>query len=288
MYNMPIAAKKTIPNVRRPRLHMGSKGNDVKYLQSLLNTSLGFCIPMKNRIPEDGRFRQDTYDAVSLFQHRIGLRITGAVDSSVWKGLEEAINSTCFKANQNINTTIFWWSFHGGSNLSEPQMALVNIAIPYIGATEAKGNQMGKDSRLKEIFEADDLKIGGATDGYAWCSAFVSLCAQKLVSQYPQHFFAVTPPREPSVSNFLYSWAVHQNCLIFGPNSSVTQPLAGDIVVFTFSHIGIVEYVQPGVVHTIEGNTDANGSREGTEVARKMRSRGLIRKFIRLPVRRML
>ncbi len=78
-----------------------------------------------------------------------------------------------------------------------------------------------------------------------------------------------------------------QNCLIFDPHSTVIQPLAGDIVVLTFSHIGIVENVQHGIVHTIEGNTDANGSREGTEVARKIRSKGLVRKFIRLPVKRM-
>jgi hypothetical protein len=94
----------------------------------------------------------------------------------------------------------------------------------------------------------------------------------------------VTPPRQPSVSRFLDDWAVHQGCLIFKPSSRVIQAVPGDIVVFTFSHIGIVESVQPGSVKTIEGNTNEEGSREGTAVQRKSRSNSAVRRFIRLPV----
>ena len=147
---------------------------------------------------------------------------------------------------------------------------------------------MGNDARMKEIFEADDLAPGGNTDGYAWCAAFVSLCTQKLIAQYPWAFAGVTPPREPSVSRFLNSWAVGQKCLIFKPTSKVIKPMAGDIVVYTFSHIGIVETVGESAVNTIEGNTNEAGSREGTAVLQKSRTKSLVRRFIRLPVKRRL
>ena len=85
------------------------------------------------------------------------------------------------------------------------------------------------------------------------------------------------------VSAFRTRWAPSQNCLIFSPHS---QHVAhkGDIVVFTFSHIGIVERGGNGALHTIEGNTNAEGSREGTTCRRKQRSLAQVRCLIRLPV----
>jgi hypothetical protein len=58
----------------------------------------------------------------------------------------------------------------------------------------------------------------------------------------------------------------------------------GDIVVFTFSHIGIVHSNNGAIITTIEGNTNAAGSREGVTVARKQRSLSIIKSFIRLPM----
>jgi hypothetical protein len=116
---------------------------------------------------------------------------------------------------------------------------LADIAAPYVGATEAAGNRMGEDQRMREIFEADDLADkDGTTDGYAWCCAFVSVCVQRLLAISPM-YPGVRAPRVASVSLFRTGWAPAQKCLIFAP-SSPHAPHKGDIVVFTFSHIGIV------------------------------------------------
>lgn len=58
----------------------------------------------------------------------------------------------------------------------------------------------------------------------------------------------------------------------------------GDIVVYTFSHIGIVDGTGSGSVQTIEGNTNEQGSREGTTCRKKQRALAQVRCFIRLPV----
>lgn len=143
---------------------------------------------------------------------------------------------------------------------------------------------MGDDPRMKEIFQADKYAPEGQTDGYPWCCAFVSMCVQKLIDASP-FYKHVSKPYTPSVSNFRTNWAVQQNCKIFPPNDAKYSPHKGDVVVFTFSHIGIIERVDSeGIIHTIEGNTNAVGSREGTVVRRKARGLPIIRCFIRLPV----
>lgn len=165
-----------------------------------------------------------------------------------------------------------------------PQEPLADIARQYIGAIEAQGNRMGTDPRMREIFEADYVRMSrSTTDGYAWCSSFVSLCTQKLIAQsafYPN----VRPPREASVTRFRTLWAPTQKCLVFSHNDSAYSPHKGDIVVFNFSHIGIVDVPGTGQVRTIEGNTNEAGSREGTTVRQKDRPFSVVRCFIRLPV----
>ena len=86
------------------------------------------------------------------------------------------------------------------------------------------------------------------------------------------------------MTSFRTHWAPAQNCLVFRPNDPAHQPHKGDIAVFTFSHIGIVDAVATNLVWTIEGNTNEAGSREGTTVRRKDRAFPIIRCFIRLPI----
>ena len=267
------------PIGNRPRLALKSRGTAVEYLQTLLNLAL--ADDKKPLFKPDGDFGPMTADAVSLFQYRAGLPITGLVDADNWRALEKAKLPA---ASLDFCDTRFVGRLLRSAVGFEPQMLLANIAVPYLGAKETGDNRAGTDSRMQEIFEADNLKSGDATDGYPWCAAFVSLCTQKLIAAYPAYYAGVTPPREPSVARFLNEWAVHERCLIFKPGSAIIPPVPGDIVVFTFSHIGIVEEGQLGSVKTIEGNTNEAGSREGTSVLRKSRPHNLIRRFIRLPV----
>ena len=272
----------TLPPEEKPRLAKGSKGKAVGHLQTLLNAAL--CEGTLPKIDED--FGGMTEDAVMLFQHRRSLKITGVVQVDEWRALASTpmgklICSTVAPGVplMNLVCTI--------DQYPTPQDKLPGIAAGYIGAEETGDNKMGTDARMKEIFEADDLTIGDNTDGYAWCCSYVSLCVQKLLAQNPWHFANVVAPRVALVSAFLNTWAPAQGCLIFKPTSKVIKPEAGDIVVFTFSHIGIVETPGASAVDTIEGNTNEAGSREGKFVMRKNRALTVVRRFIRLPIQRL-
>lgn len=164
-----------------------------------------------------------------------------------------------------------------------PQEPLADIAARYLGARETGNNRMGRDRRMREIFEADSAWTDGTTDGYPWCASFVSLCTQHLIRE-SEHYQGVRPPRTAGVTAFRSIWAPAQNCAVFMDGDTRYQAHRGDVVVFTFSHIGIVTSTEFGGIRTIEGNTNAAGSREGTVVRRKFRTFDLVRCYVRLPV----
>jgi hypothetical protein len=110
------------------------------------------------------------------------------------------------------------------------------------------------------------------------------MCVQKFVAAQGNLYRHVTPPRTAGVTDFRTRWAVREQCAVFPPGSADFSPHRGDVVVFTFSHIGIVDTVGSGSVTTIEGNTNQAGSREGTHVLNKTREFDRIRCFIRMPV----
>jgi hypothetical protein len=245
-----------------PTLRKGSSGGAVRTLQMLLNAHLTGAPPLK----PDGSFGDVTAQAVREFQRLKGLEPDGVVGPMTWAALD---------GHPQVQVL---YRYRPG-----PQEALADIARPYIGATEGSGNRMGSDPRMREIFEADGHSEAGRTDGYPWCCAFVSMCVQRLIAQNPAYQL-LTPPKTASVTNFRTRWAPANNCLVFPPNDPNNRPHKGDVVVFTFSHIGIVDSVGEGMVKTIEGNTNEAGSREGTTCRQKDRVFGVIRCFIRLPV----
>lgn len=123
---------------------------------------------------------------------------------------------------------------------------------------------------------------------WPWCAAFVSKCLQLAIAYDGKP--APDQHKDRSLQSWRCksaraydweTWAAARGLQILDE----TAPLRpGDIVTFDFSHIGIVEAESgPNKVITIEGNTNADGSREGDGVYRRTRKRSLIRRVIRLP-----
>ena len=246
---------------------------DVRTVQNLLNRHVGRLSPLGS-LTVNGTCGHQMTEAIEMFQRRV-LRMRrpdGRVDP---RG-----RTLRMLSQPSAEEIMRRYHYPVG-----PQEPLADIAVPYIGATEARGNRMGNDLRMREIFSADWLSTAGVTDGYPWCCSFVSMCTQKLIRQHSGFFGHLRPPRTASVSGYRTRWAPANHCLLFPPDSTYYHPHKGDVVIFTFSHIGIVRAVQDDGVRTIEGNTNARGSREGTTVKGwKLRKWHKIRCFIRFPV----
>lgn len=167
---------------------------------------------------------------------------------------------------------------------------LASIADAQAGLhEEPRGSNRG--AQLQKFFDADnyDPVPGPGDHGYPWCAAFVCWCVQELMRQSPAGTFGgMKAPRTAAAFGFI-DWGRAQNsaCLVISPERMQPGglwPEPGDIVVFEFSHIGIVLSVNEKARNftSVEGNTDSKGSREGWEVARKPRVFGDVRRFIRL------
>jgi hypothetical protein len=106
------------------------------------------------------------------------------------------------------------------------------------------------------------LRIAGLRNPAPWCAAFVYWCLVVAGADRRKLW------SNPASTYSLWKWAA---------NSGRLSPVPGRGTAFVWNasgggHTGFVRAVLPGnVVATIEGNTNAGGSREGYEVAERKR-----------------
>lgn len=147
----------------------------------------------------------------------------------------------------------------------------VAVASGWMGRPETSRNRFEGDAKLW----ADTSYPDGWQNREPYCAAFV--CHVIAEAKRVGAAFLLIPS-SPSVSE-LRRWARARSLV-------VTSPQPGDI--FTLlpsgtSHTGIVERAQGDLVHTLEGNTDGAGSREGDGFWRKVRRISSC-DFFRIPV----
>lgn len=112
------------------------------------------------------------------------------------------------------------------------------------------------------------LKSVGITFPASWCMAFVYWC-----------FEQVKEGKNPLVKTggVLNAWNKAD-----AKYKIIHNPIPGDIFIMDYGkglgHTGIVEKVEGAFLHTIEGNSNDTGSREGVEVVRKIRAISKINK----------
>ncbi len=146
-----------------------------------------------------------------------------------------------------------------------------SIAESQVGERE-EGNNGGE--AVRKYQEATWYAPGE----WAWCAAFVCWCFRETIKEIPQ---AMERPTTPGAWAF-EKWARKAGAELIKP-ASRTKVRRGDILVYTFSHIGIaVEDELCDLVETVEGNTNKAGSREGDGVYSKTRKKSEIRSIIRM------
>lgn len=151
---------------------------------------------------------------------------------------------------------------------------IINAGRGEVGVIETSKNQ---GAGIQKYWAATDYK-GGYNDRAPWCAAFVCWCIQ-LSGIFSE------ADRPKSASTFkgggFEAWARSKSSNI-ALTVRPTQIRAGDLVVFSLSHIGIATTASDlnGVFRTIEGNTDAAGGRGGNGVWEKSRRLSLVRSAI--------
>jgi len=167
-----------------------------------------------------------------------------------------------------------------------PIINLIEIASREVGTHEEGGNNRGP--RIVEFQSATWLKPGP----WPWCAAFICHILREW-SRSPEARAALSlrndreaekwRPQTAGAFDF-ERWAREKGHKVLKKS---TLAKAGDLVVFDFSHIGIVvkDQLSPETIDTIEGNTNGAGRRDsqsGDGVWRKRRLASTVRSYIRL------
>lgn len=139
---------------------------------------------------------------------------------------------------------------------------LVNVAASQVGYHEGNsksdlggGNKSGTGNYTEYAYWFGPRVRNDNNFWYAWCAMFISWCARQagIPESMINNSSMATCSGDPSLSG---SYAFH----IAKKMKSSYTPQAGDIIFFGSSstasgqHVGIVESVSGGYVHTIEGN----------------------------------
>ncbi len=140
--------------------------------------------------------------------------------------------------------------------MSELSDLALEIAIHEIGKEEIpRGSNWGEHVEKY-------LKSVGINFPASWCMAFVYWCFDEAA-----HKLSVPNPLFRT-GGVLAQW---NNSI----KAHTTIPKPGEIFILDFGkglgHTGIIEKVEDATLHTVEGNTNDTGSREGYEVCRKIR-----------------
>ena len=160
-----------------------------------------------------------------------------------------------------------------GKDIPEKMVAL---AREEIGVSEVDGTNCGP--RVDEYKAATWLD---ADKGWPWCAAFICWLVREAIEGEEIKF---KRPRTAGAWDF-ENWAKQQVANGIDLRKPTNEDIkAGDIVVFSFSHIGLAvkDIDSSGYVVTIEGNTNGAGSREGGSVLEKKRHVSKIRSRIRI------
>jgi hypothetical protein len=162
---------------------------------------------------------------------------------------------------------------------------LVEIALSQVGVKEVGGNNKGL--KIREYQSATSLKPAA----WPWCAALTSwiirewLKDQEVVKWLNLKVLTPEKWRPKTAAAFGYiEWAKSRPATT-KILTEKAKPQVGDLVIFDFSHIGIVVKVGENNFQCVEGNTNQRGTRDsnsGDGVWLKTRIPSLVRNYIRI------
>ena len=151
--------------------------------------------------------------------------------------------------------------------MTELAKQTIASAITQLGVQEVpKGSNRGKDVEKY-------LASCGLGGGYSWCMAFVywNVIQASIVAKVRNPLF--------KTAGVLAQWNASK------PLQTAT-PDKGYVFIIDegkgLGHAGLVEYVDGNNIHTIEGNTNDENSREGYEVCRRVRQLKSFKGFLKI------
>ena len=135
-------------------------------------------------------------------------------------------------------------------------VAALAVAHDFVGLREIGGDNRGPG--VEWI-----LRAAGLSPGAPWCAAYVNRAVEVACAIHN----VVSPLESVPLQGYVQSYYEHgvEN----GWLAPFTRVIPGDLfLVYSqtkgrYAHIGFVDRLVNGTIHTVEGNTNDDGSREG-------------------------
>jgi hypothetical protein len=203
-------------------------------------------------ISVNGSFDADTENALKLFQARFTdqrnnpLKVDGIIGPVTWATMFGSMTVLPVINAPNILLT-----------------TVLNVASSQIGIMEVPAGS----NRGPEVDKYHDA--AGSPHGAAWCMAFIFFCFKQTCINLGRQNPAIR------TGGVLDHWnrATCKKILATDASVNTSLVLPGQIFIIStgggHGHTGFIEKIEGGLLTTIEGNTNNNGSREGVGVFRR-------------------
>lgn len=233
---------------------LGSKGDEVKKIQEWINLWRAYKPEWFYNIQADGDFGQLTDKVVRKFQEISKLEVDGVVGAETFRQLTKPMSSAFARIDgQNLRELIVAYA----------EQHLVNMPRELYNTNQGPWVRAYMD--------------GNEGREWAWCMGFVQTILDQAFSTLNQSFTSIMP--HTYSCDVVGMKGIDNKKLIrninLKENPDLIQP--GDIFLVVKSprdwiHTGIITGLDNDTFHTIEGNTNDEGSREGFEVCRRIRN----------------
>jgi hypothetical protein len=200
----------------------------------------------------DGDYGGATTEAVRTFQQRHGFPVTGVVDEATF----DRLVAPMLAALQTIAAP-------PGATLGQMTVAYARQHLAQ-HPREAGGENMGPWVRL--------YMDGNQGREWLWCAGFATFCQRQAASTLG----VAVPVARTFSCDELAGRAKRAACFVAGcPDFSRITPGSLFLVrksADDWQHVGIVARAERDAFHSIEGNTNDEGSREGYEACERVRA----------------
>lgn len=242
-------------------LMRGNKGKDVEKVQEWLNLWKWLLSDWNYQLLRDGYFGPDTEGTLKEWQKRMGCTDNlGRLDESTWQALTKPMYTAFLVTDEDFNNVRDLILEYLDQHLSSCPKELGANEGPWVRAY--MGGHNGKK--------------------WAWCMGFVQTITDQAYSTLGRKFTDIMPKTygcDELGEHGLKSGALIRNADLRKASNMEELVKPGDIFLkvktpHDWVHTGIITKVDGTAIHTVEGNTNDEGSREGYEVCRRVRDIG--------------
>jgi hypothetical protein len=235
-------------------LKIGSTGEDVKKVQEWLNLWRYHDREWYHIVTVDGEYGPQSEKIIKLFQKKMNLEVDGVVGVNTFRKLSEPMaNAFSFIQGTDLRKLIVQYA---GQHLENMPRELCNS---------------NKGPWVRAYMDGNEGKV------WAWCMGFVQTVLDQAFTSLNGNFQSIMP--KTYSCDVVGEYGKENGKLIRNASlrSNPEQIEAGDIFLIVkepwdWTHTGIVTGLDDDWIHTIEGNTNDEGLREGFEVCRRMRN----------------